>query len=294
MTRSNGLGLVLLVVTSGCATNLSAMQTGKTLQPGQIRVGAAVGVYVPAGQAVNALGHGVNQAKKGVEAAQNKENFTVSEADQEAMLTTALALAVLPPSTSWEINGRYGVAKDFDVGLRYGMNALRVDAKYRVFHGGDRDGEGQGGRKSFDFAVGLGVSRYFFSNPVTEVLEKVKLGNFDRWDVEVPLYVSADFSPYFGIYFSPKYVYSRTTVELRLLEVVEACSCLEEKLQLPSEVNMHFVGATGGIRAGLPKLSVYAELTGGNTFVNPQIMGKPRNLGGVTLYPSIGLAGTFR
>ncbi len=294
MNRSNGFGLLLVLVTTGCATNLSTLQTARTLQPGQIRVGAAVGVYIPAGQAANALGHGVTQARKGIEAAQNRENYTVSEADQEAMLTTALALAVLPPSTSWEINGRYGVAENFDVGLRYGLNALRADAKYRLVHLGDRDGEGQGGRKSFDFAVGLGISRYFFSNPVTEVLEKVKLGNFDRWDVEVPLYISADFNPYFGIYFSPKYVYSRTTVELRLLEIAEACNCVEEKIQIPSEVNMHFVGATAGIRAGLPKLSVYAELTGGNTFVNPRIMGKERNLGGVTLYPSIGLAGTFR
>jgi len=81
---------------------------------------------------------------------------------------------------------------------------------------------------------------------------------------------------------------------MKLLEFAEACGCIEEKYQLPTTVDMHFVGATGGLRAGLPRLSFFFELTAGNTFVNPMILGKERNLGGVTLYPSLGLAGTFR
>ncbi|MBS1150702.1 MAG: hypothetical protein H6Q89_2400 [Myxococcaceae bacterium] len=288
------LWLALALVGSGCATNLSALQTAKTLRPGQIRIGGGVGLYVPAGQVVNAIGEGVNLAKSGVNAATARENFTVSREDQEKLLTTAFALAVLPPSTSWEINARYGVVDNLDVGVRWGLNALRADAKYRLLHGGGREGEGEGGRKSFDLAIGIGVSKYFFSNPVLEALEKVKLVSFSRFDVEVPIYLSADFNPYFGIYFSPKYVYSRTSVEMKLLEFAEACGCIEEKYQLPTTVDMHFVGATGGLRAGLPRLSFFFELTAGNTFVNPMILGKERNLGGVTLYPSLGLAGTFR
>ncbi len=294
MGRSSWLVLVLVLVGSGCATNLSALQTGKTLRPGQIRVGVGAGVYIPAGQVVDAIGEGVKQAKNGVQAAQNKENFNVSREDQETMLTTAFALAVLPPSTSWEINARYGLIDNLDVGLRYGLNALRADAKYRLLHLGGPEGDGEGSRRSFDVAIGLGASKYFFSNPVLDVLEKVKLASFSRFDIEVPIYVSVDFNPYFGLYVSPKYVYSHTTVELKLLEVAESCGCLEEHLQLPTTVDMHFVGATGGLRAGVPRLSVFVELTAGNTFVKPSIMGKERNLGGVTLYPSIGLAGTFR
>ena len=286
--------VALVLVGSGCATNLSALQTAKTLRPGQIRIGGGVGLYIPAGQVVNAVGEGVNLAKHGVTAARNKENFTVADDEKERLITAAFALAVLPPSTSWEINARYGVVENLDIGLRYGLNALRGDAKFRLIHAGGHEGEGEGGRRSFDVAIGLGVSKYFFSNPVLDVLEKVQLVSFSRWDVEVPVYISADFNPYFGIYFSPKYVFSHTTVEMKLLEVAEACGCLEERLQVPTTVNMHFVGATGGIRAGLPRLSVFVEMTAGNTFVNPTILGKERNLGGVTLYPSIGLAGTFR
>ena len=126
------------------------------------------------------------------------------------------------------------------------------------------------------------------------MLEKVQLASFSRWDLEVPVYISADFNPYFGIYLSPKYVFSHTSVEMKILEAVEACGCVEERLQVPTNVNMHFVGATGGLRAGLPRLSVFLEMTAGNTFVNPMILGKERNLGGLTLYPAIGLAGTFR
>ncbi len=294
MKRLDLAALVAVMVGAGCATNLSTLQTGKTLRPGQIRVAGGAGVYIPAGQVVNAIGQGVHFAKKGVEAASNKENFEVTQDETEKLITAAVALVVLPPSTSYEVSARYGVIDNFDVGMRYGLNALRADAKVRLFHGGGPEGEGEGGRRSFDVAIGVGVSKYFFSNPVMGALEKVKLAEFSRWDVEVPLYVSADFNPYFGLYFVPKYVYSHTTFELKLLELAQACSCYEERLQLPAKVDMHFVGATGGLRAGLPRLSFFAELTAGNTFVKPTIMGKPRDLGGVTLYPSIGLAGTFR
>lgn len=288
------IGLVLVLMGSGCATNLSALQTAKTLRPGQIRVGVGAGVYIPAGQVVNAIGEGVKQAKNGVEAAQRKENFNVSREDQEQLITTAVALALLPPSTGWEVSARYGVIKNFDVGLRYSVNSLRADAKLRLLHLGGPEGEGEGGRRSFDVAIGLAGSKYFFSNPVLEVLEKVKLASFSRYDVEVPIFVSADFNPYFGVYVSPKYVFSHTSMDIKILEFVEECGCTEEKIQVPTNVNMHFVGATAGLRAGLPRLSVFVEMTAGNTFVNPTVMGKERNLGGVTLYPSIGLAGTFR
>jgi hypothetical protein len=285
---------VVVLVGSGCATNLSTLQTAKTLRPGQFRIAGGAGVYIPAGQVVNAVGGAVNLTKNGIDAAQSHENFNVTQDETEYLITTAVALAVLPPSMGYEISARYGVVNNLDVGLRYGLNSLRADAKYRLLHAGGPEGEGEGGRKSFDIALGVGVSKYFFNNPVIEVLEKVKLAEFSRWDVEVPLYISADFNPYFGIYMAPKYVYSHTSVEMKLLEVVEACGCLQEKVQIPGTIDMHFVGATGGLRAGLPKLSVFMEVTAGNTFVNPMIMGKHRNLGGVTLYPSIGLAGTFR
>jgi hypothetical protein len=285
--------MVLGLVGSGCATNLSTMQTAKTLRPGQFRIAGGAGVYIPAGQVVDAIGHGVKQAKNGVTALENKENFEVSRDDTEAMITTGVALALLPPSTGYEISARYGVIKDLDVGVRYSFSSIRADAKYRLIHLGGPEGEGEGGRRSFDVALGVGVSKYIFNNPVIEMLEKVKLAEFSRWDVEVPLYISADFNPYFGIYMAPKYVYSHTRMEFRVLEVIEACGCVEE-IQVPSTVDMHFVGATGGIRAGLPKLSVFLEVTAGNTFVKPVVLGKERNLGGVTLYPSIGLAGTFR
>lgn len=288
------LALALVVVGSGCATNLSTMQTAKTLRPGQFRIAGGAGVYIPAGQVVGAISEGVSLVKDGVDAANTHQNFQFTEDHQDKVLTAAVALVTLPPAAGWEISGRYGVVENLDVGVRWGLNALRADAKYRLLHGGDLEGEGQGGRKSYDLAIGVGVSKYFFSNPVLDVLEKVKLADFSRWDLEVPLYMSADFNPYFGIYFVPKWVFSHTDFDLKVLEIAQECGCYEEKFQVPGAVDMHFVGATGGIRAGLPKLSFFMEVTAGRTFVNPKILGKERDLGGVTLYPSIGLAGTFR
>lgn len=266
---------VVLVAASGCATNLSTMQTAKTLRPGQFRLAGGGGVYVPAGQAVTAIGTGVAIAKDG---------FHVNEERKDQLVTSAIALVAMPPTTAWEVSGRYGVVQNLDVGLRWSMNTLRADAKYRLIHLGDREEEGAGHGRSFDVAVGLAGSKVFFANPVMGFLEKVKLADFSRWDVEVPVYVSADVNPYFGVYVAPKWVYSHTDFGL----------LFDESELLPGAVDTHFLGSTVGVRAGVPKLSVYLEVTGGKTFAKPTVLGRPRDLGGVTLYPAIGLAGSFR
>ena len=46
--------LLAAVVLCGCSTNLSSLQTARTLYAGQVRSHFGAGVYVPAGQIANA------------------------------------------------------------------------------------------------------------------------------------------------------------------------------------------------------------------------------------------------
>ena len=65
------------------------------------------------------------------------------------------------------------------------------------------------------------------------------------------------------------------------------------ELTFPSRLDMHFIGATGGLRAGIEYISLVLELTAGYTVANGDILGASRSLGGVTLYPAIGLTAAF-
>ncbi len=277
----------------GCASTLSSFQTAQTIGRGHVQVTAGTGLYVPLGPPARIAAQGVKQA---ADAAGQGSGYALSEADQQELLSAGIALAVFPPSQQYEVAVRTGILDDLDVGLRYSLSAWRLDTKYRFFHRGDdvlasaRSGPPIHRRKSFDMAMGLGVSRYSFDHPAVEVLDFLQLANFSRWDIEVPLYASADLGDIFKVYVGPKYLYSRTGFDGRLMRAsVVAQDLSGQPLQLPAVVNAHFVGSSAGIALGYRYVHLLVELTGGYTFCEPALFGMRRNLGGPTLYPAVGL-----
>ena len=54
-------------------------------------------------------------------------------------------------------------------------------------------------------------------------------------------------------------------------------------------VNTHFFGSSVGIAAGYKYVWLMLELTAGYTYCRPTVFGRERNIGGLTLYPAIGL-----
>ena len=294
---------MLAVLLSGCATNLSSLQTARTMYQGQVRVQGGVGAYVPVGAAANVIGEGVQVAKEGITAAARQEQFVLSEDRKQGLLTSGLALATMPPSTVWELSARVGIFDFLEAGLRYSVNQVRLDVKWRFAHLGDPDTRASPARRSIDFAVGVAVSRHLFQSPVVEALEFVKLGDFERWDFEFPLYASVDFNPYFGLYASPKYIYGVTTMDEKLVEIGDTVNSIVDgqccgdvialDTRIPARVDTHFVGATLGLRAGHPRVYGFLELTLGNTWADAQILGQRRQLGGFTVQPNLGLAVTI-
>jgi hypothetical protein len=294
---------LLLAVASGCATNLSTLQTGKTLEPGKVRIAAGTGVYLPVEAMAFLLKEGGELAGRVVPALANKTKYDWTAKDEDTVFSQALALAVLPPSPSFELNARVGLFKNFDAGFRYSTNALRLDAKYRVFHADDAGPEGTGGNgRSTDVALGLGGSKYLFASPVLDLLGYVKLDDFSRWDVEATVYLSHDFNKYVGLYAAPKYLYSTTSMDEHLVAATQDMTDLlsgygtygaTPDVRLPSTVQMHFIGATAGLRVGIPQISLFLELTLGDTIANVKFLGKTRALGGFTAYPAGGLAVSF-
>ncbi|MFL5349670.1 MAG: hypothetical protein ACJ8AT_33150 [Hyalangium sp.] len=283
--------LLALALVTGCASNLSTLQTAKPLARGQFQVSLGAGAFVSAGQIGNAIELGIDQGKALDRAVRNHEPVRISEEDQQRMLTSGVALAVAPPGLVHEVMLRAGLADNLDVGLRYSGISWRADAKFRFFHSGDGEEVQENARRSFDMAIGLAGARHSFEGPVFDLLKIVKLDDFKRYDVEVPLYMSTDFGDILRLYAAPKYIYSHTSLDEQLVNYAEQGYDVSGfDVRLPAKVKSEFVGSTFGISVGYKYVHVFAEFTGGYTFCKPFLFGQQRNLGGATLYPAIGIA----
>lgn len=288
------LALVLLTAT-GCASTLSTMQTAKPLARGQFQVSAATGVFIPAGQIGTLVDEGLAQAKVIKKNIDSGQPYQLPEDQARRLLDVGMALAVAPPGAGHELMIRAGLleSNSLDVGLRLSTTSVRFDTKVRLAHGGDAEDSALPDfrRRSYDLAIGAGISRHRFESPVLDALELVKIDDFSRWDVEVPVYLSMDLGDIFKLYAAPKYIYSRTSLDAKLVDYAQQGKDVSGfDLALPAQVDSHFFGASVGFALGYKYVHLYAELTAGYTDCRPVVFGERRDLGGVTLYPSVGLA----
>ncbi len=290
MTLSPRVLIPLLVLGTGCATTLSTHQTAVPIAPGHVEATLATGFYVPVGATASAIAQGHEQVTEILVAAATGQEYQVSPDQQQRLLTAGIALAVMPPSPSQELNVRTGILSNWDAGLRYSINAVRLDTKYRLYHWDEGEQMAEPYRRNFDVAVGLAASKYLFSNPVLDVLQFVELGDFNRWDLEVPVYVSYDWGYIWKVYGAAKYVLSRTEFDSTLVNTAaQAGNVTGLDLTLPNSVTTQFFGVTAGVMVGYRWAHLALELTGGYTHCRPYVLGQRRDLGGLTLYPSVGV-----
>lgn len=268
---------------SGCATSLATRQTARTLDPGHFSLDGAVGAEVPLGTIAAVTVAGEQQTQKLLAAVASQTPYAVSDQDKQDLISASVALLLNPPSVDWEGGVRAGVLPNLDMGVRYSVNAFRGDLKYRFYQRVDGD-------QRTDVAAGLGVSKYLFANPIFDALEFVNLGDFSRWDIEVPFYASHEWGEYVRVYGAAKYVYSRTEVDENLVSTAQQASFLTGlDLQISDTVHTHFIGATAGLKVGYRWVFVVAEITGGYALGSVRVLGADRSLSGVILFPALGV-----
>jgi len=288
--------LLVALVCTGCASNLAQMQTARALEPGQLRMSGGVGWYVPAGQLAAVAGDGIEVAKQEIKAELENTEYDIPQAEKRKIAINSVALAAMSPYPNVHVDARLGVLPRFDVGLRYSIDAVRADVKFNFFHDGVNDPEDGLPRKSKDIAIGLAVSKQLFAPAVGDMMGMIRLDNFNRWDVEVPLYVSIDVSRYFGVYGGGRYRYTTMTFNQNVSTVTD-CGCgdapVHSTVTTASRMQAHFYGATVGMRVGSARFSWMLEITMGHTQAKTNLLGQDVMIGGLTFYPSTGMALTF-
>jgi hypothetical protein len=262
------------------------MDTARTTPPKKVQLGVDYGLHVPLGWTGGVFSAATSMAQNKFD---DKPVFTAVEA--EALYESALALALMPPAAIYDFQVRTGLAENLDVGLRYSSTQLRLDTKLRFYSVGSDD------HKRADASIGIGVSKYLFSNPVFEWLDYVKISNFSRWDFEVPLLYSFEYRRSFMLYCGAKYIYTRFSLDENLFNLQQKVADLADQPAVVDKVssNMHFFGSVIGLGGGYKRVFLFTELNYGYVWARPELYSfidkqkKQRNLGGVTLYPAIGI-----
>ncbi|MGI5864785.1 MAG: hypothetical protein ACOX6T_22435 [Myxococcales bacterium] len=280
------LALLSVVWASGCATNLSTMDTARTTPVKHVQVNMAYGIHAPLGWTSGLFDAGASMLQNKFD---GKPVFTADEAEE--LYESALELALMPPAAIWQLQARTGILDDLDVGLRYSTTQLRLDTKYRFHHAGDDE------RRSSHAAIGFAVSKYLFSNPVFDWLGYIKIDGFSRWDFEVPLLYSFEYRRSFMFYCGAKYIYTRFSLDENLYNLQRKVVELADQPAIVDQVDsdMHFFGSVLGLGGGYKYVYVFTELSFGYVHSTPEMYSfidkqkKPRDLGGVSIYPSIGL-----
>lgn len=282
--------MLLALVASGCATNLSTLQTARTLEPKQWRASAGLGVYVPAGQIGNALDLASDQAARLARAESGEEALPTPD-EQREMFNTAAALAVYPPGGVMELGVRYGVVRNVDVGARWSSSSWRLDGRWRFLH----DAEGT------HVALGLGVEKHSYDGLVFDLYEKLKslaeLFNYieledpSRWDAEAQILASKDIGRFLQPYAAFKYRAAFYSLPSVLTVTPPSGAPLVQRQEI--EGVAHFVGGSAGLAMGYRQLWVFFEMSAAWLMSDAEILGETTSLGGFTVYPALGIAARF-
>lgn len=228
-------------------------------------------MHVPASRVVEAVDTSSDLASRYA----TDPNYRPSEDEQRRALRAAVGLGLSSPGVNQDFMLRVGVFDRFDAGLRWSGLAAHVDGKYMFL----------GDANSFQGAISLGVSRALYSGFVFDALDALKIGDYSRWNVELPILFGKRLATSSGetlghVWFGPKYVASVYSLDASLKNVGAVAE---------SEGLIHHLGAFGGVALGYKYVFAFVELNVAYMFAKPEILGERTDLGGIVVVPAVGL-----
>jgi hypothetical protein len=232
-----GVGLA-----SGCATSLSSFQPAHVLPAGHVSLAAGLDGSIPTG----ALTRTIDTAK-----ALSRADM-LSEQDKRTIFAAGFNLALSPPSVVEHVGLTYSPADRWEVGLRYASHAWRIGGRRQLL---SQHADGSG----WDVTVGLGLQRFSFPLPIDEIISVVRLEEFSRWNIDIPLVIgrSGDFYRFWG---GPRLVFSQYGAELVLRAPGAAGSVASEDVA-SVEGQGTYIGLQAGAAFGYKVLFLAFELT---------------------------------
>jgi hypothetical protein len=261
---------------AGCAPSLATLQPAHVAPKGHLQVAAAMELGVPTGTVARVVDTGRSLA--------DMDPTEIDSAEQEQLFEAGVTVAASPPAFGPHFALGYTVVDRFELGVRYAGEGWRVGARYQILKRTEAP---------LDMVLGLGVAHSAKQIPVEDIIPVLKVDDFSRWTVDVPLLVGTS-NDWFRVWGGPKVVLSRFDVAMRL-ELGAAAPKLAT-----FEGKGLYVGGVGGVALGYRHVFVALELalmwlSGSATMTATDLMIAGRSVGidGVVVYPSFGLLGEF-
>ena len=230
-------------------------------------------VAIPTG----AILDGLDTAKDLGQRASNGERLT--DAQKLQILDAGVNLVVNSPAIGPHLGIAYTLIDRVEANLRFAGHAFRFGGRYQILK---RDSG------PFDLTVGVGVSRFTYEFPISDQIPVLKLDDFSRWQLDVPILMGTSYD-FLRVWIGPKLLFTWFETQLTL--------------QIPDDVTVArfdghatYAGGQAGLALGYKHAFLAIELTIAesfgtarttvNAFATPVHETK---LSTLIVYPSIGL-----
>jgi hypothetical protein len=267
------VGLLVAAAALGCAPALSTFQPAHVAPAGHALAEGGLEVAIPTGSILD----GLDTAKNLAQRAQNGERLT----DQQKLqiLDSGVNLVVNSPSVGPHLGIAYTLIDRVEANLRFAGHAFRFGGRYQVL---------KRASGPFDMTVGLGVSRFSYEFPISDQIPVLKLDDFSRWQVDVPVLIGTSYD-FLRVWIGPKLLLTWFETQLTL--------------QIPDDVTVArfdghatYLGGQGGLAVGYKHAFLAIELTIAESFGSARTtvaaFATPvheTKLSTLIVYPSIGL-----
>jgi hypothetical protein len=268
-----------LVLLAGCAPSLSSFQPAHVAPKGHVTAELGSDLSLPTGTLASTY-----DAAKTLASAGKSRMLTEDEKIQLFIAGTNLALS--PPALVNHLAINYVPADRWEVGGRYSSRAFRLGGRRQLLV------QEQSG---YDLSVGLGVQRWSFGFPIGDIIDIVRLEDFTRWSLDLPV-VAGFRTDFYRVWGGPRLAISSYSSELVIRAPGQAGAAASEDLARV-EGSAMFVGAQAGAALGYRMLFVAVELTVVRMIGSARldVFGRrvEADTGTFILYPGLALLGEF-
>jgi len=277
---------LLTLLAAACGPTLATLQPAHVAPAGHVQVATGFEVGVPTGTVVSAVDAGRALSSRAL--ACRDQSCQLTPEEKGKLYAAGVSLTASPLSYSQHLAVSYGFDGRVEAGLRWAAGNWRAQGRYQLARAQHAQGDGP-----FDATVGLGVSYSSTEIPMGDVLPVLKIDDFSRWTLDVPLTIGTSRS-WFRVWTGLKVAYTRFETKMRL--------------ELPNEDvsvasfdghGLYTLGQ-GGVAFGYRYVFLALELTLGELFghADSTVTGssavagaRSTDLTGFVLYPAIALIG---
>jgi hypothetical protein len=268
--------LLAASVLPGCVGPVTTLEPPRTVEPWHVELVAGASVPVH-GVYISSMAKAID---RGTDRLRQANTAPLSEQERADLDQAALAAVLFQPTVVPELKARLGIIDRVDVGFRYAGPALKFDAKYNFWRGESVDVAASAG---YVYHTGIGAS---VAQGIYGLFDDLKLVEYRRSDADLAVLVSGSGEKNVFPYGAVRWIIGAPEFETKLPPELVAATGIENSRVASL---MHYVGATGGIRAGGKKVAFLGELTLMYLVFSPRVLGERRDLGGIVVSPAVAL-----